>query len=214
MRLQILFVFALTLAATLPHVDAQAQETASISVSTAYAPVGKPTTIPIGWKLFCDAQPDECVASNAGTQSVKLDPYAWRQLVSINTLVNNGIEGVPDTEHYGLKQRGIPNWWTYPDDGRGNCNDYSLLKRRLLIEAGWPKSALLLTVVLDHHGAGHLVLTVKTNAGDLILDNLNSEIVRWNETGYTFLKRQSPANPNVWLAIDAKQVASTSSSLP
>jgi predicted transglutaminase-like cysteine proteinase len=150
------------------------------------------------------------VPSGESVQSVKLEPYAWRQLVTINTLVNSNIDGATDNDHYGIAKLGIPNWWTYPDDGRGNCNDYVLLKRRLLIEAGWPKSALLMTVVLDHEGAGHLVLTVKTSAGDLILDNLNTEIVRWYETGYTFLKRQSPTNPSVWLAIDSRQaVAST-----
>jgi predicted transglutaminase-like cysteine proteinase len=191
----------------------QAQEANTVDLHSVYTPVGKSTTIPIGWKLFCAAQPEECVPSSSTAQSVKLDAYAWRQLVSINTLVNNGIEGVADTDHYDLRRLGIPNWWTYPDDGKGNCNDYVLLKRRLLVEAGWPKAALLLTVVLDHHGEGHLVLTVKTNSGDLILDNLNAEIVRWNETGYTFLKRQSPTNPNTWLTIDTKQAAIGSASL-
>jgi predicted transglutaminase-like cysteine proteinase len=213
MQKQIILGVAILCAALSVFTAAQAEEVTSIDAHSAYAPIGKPSSVPIGWKLFCNAQPDECVPSGTGAQSVKLDSFAWRQLVSINTLANNGIEGVADTDHYDLHRLGIPNWWTYPDDGKGNCNDYSLLKRRLLIEAGWPKAALLLTVVLDHHGDGHLVLTVKTNAGDLILDNLNAEIVRWDETGYTFLKRQSPANPNVWLAIDTKVAATASASL-
>lgn len=190
---------------------AAAQSTGSIDPRGAYTPVGKASAMPIGWKLFCTDRPEECVPSGEASQTVKLDPYAWRQLVTINTLVNSNIAGATDTEHYGIAKLGLPNWWTYPDDGRGNCNDYVLLKRRLLIEAGWPKTALLMTVVLDHEGAGHLVLTVKTSAGDLILDNLNTEIVRWYETGYTFLKRQSPTNPNIWLAIDSRQAVATSS---
>jgi predicted transglutaminase-like cysteine proteinase len=193
--------------------SASGQTTGSIDSRSIYAPVGKPTSMPIGWKLFCTAQPEECVPAGTGAQSVRLDAYAWKQLVTINSLANSNIEGLADTEHYRLKALNIPNWWTYPDDGKGNCNDYVLLKRRLLIEAGWPKAALLMTVVLDHQGAGHLILTVKTNAGDLILDNLNTEIVRWDETGYTFLKRQSPANPNVWLALDSKSAPSGSASL-
>jgi len=213
MQKQIFAVLAAILSTFYIHSTVYAQDASAVDTHSYYTPVGKPTSIPIGWKLFCSEQPDECVPAGAGAQSVKLDPYAWRQLVSINTLVNNGIEGIADTDHYDLRQRGIPNWWTYPDDGKGNCNDYVLLKRRLLIEAGWPKAALLMTVVLDHHGDGHLILTVKTNAGDLILDNLNTEIVRWNETGYTFLKRQSPANPNIWLAIDTKLAANGSASL-
>ncbi len=79
-----------------------------------------------------------------------MDAAAWRQLRQVDRLANHQIEGVADDEHYGIYKMGIINWWTYPDDGKGNCNDYVLLKRKLLVEAGWPKSALLLTVVLDH----------------------------------------------------------------
>ncbi|WP_164255819.1 transglutaminase-like cysteine peptidase, partial [Stenotrophomonas maltophilia] len=86
---------------------------------------------------------------------------------------------------------GIRNWWTYPDDGKGNCNDYVLLKRKLLIEAGWPKSALSMTVVRTAEGEGHLVLMVQTDRGDLILDNMREGILVWNRTGYEFIKRQA-----------------------
>jgi predicted transglutaminase-like cysteine proteinase len=108
---------------------------------------------------------------------------------------------------------GLLNWWTYPDDGKGNCNDYVMLKRKLLVEAGWPKAALMLTVVLDHQQEGHLVLTVKTSSGDLILDNMNAKILRWYETGYTFIKRQSASNPNTWLTIDPRYAVTLSSSI-
>ncbi len=46
-----------------------------------------------------------------------------------------------------------------------------LLKRRLLIRAGWPREALLITVVRDRKDEGHAVLTVKTDRGEFILDN-------------------------------------------
>jgi len=44
--------------------------------------------------------------------------------------------------------------WSYPDDGYGDCEDYALLKRRMLIEAGWPREALLLTLVRGGDGEG------------------------------------------------------------
>ena len=46
-----------------------------------------------------------------------------------------------------------------------------LLKRRMLMQAGWPREALLITVVRDKKGDGHAVLTVKTDKGEFILDN-------------------------------------------
>jgi predicted transglutaminase-like cysteine proteinase len=56
--------------------------------------------------------------------------------------------------------------WAYPDDMfRGDCNAYVLLKRKLLIAAGWPTSSVLITVVYTADGEGHAVLTVRTGAG-------------------------------------------------
>jgi len=76
-----------------------------------------------------------------------------------------------------------------------------LLKRRMLMQAGWPRQALLITVVRDKRGDGHAVLTVKTDKGELILDNQNEDILLWSETGYRFVKRQSQSDPNMWLAL-------------
>lgn len=132
----------------------------------------------------------------------KVDEDRWAELQQINQLVNHEIQGVGDDDHYGIYKMGIMNWWTYPDDGMGNCNDYVLLKRKLLIEAGWPHSALLLTVVLDKHNEGHLVLMARTNDGDLVLDNLDDAVKTWSATGYTYIKRQSADDPNVWFRLE------------
>ena len=91
--------------------------------------------------------------------------------------------------------------WSYPDDGYGDCDNYVLLKRKMLIEAGWPREALLITVVRDKNGAGHAILTVKTDRGEFILDNLTQDILVWSETGYEFVKRQSQTDPNLWVSI-------------
>ena len=55
--------------------------------------------------------------------------------------------------------------WSYPDDGYGDCEDYVLLKRRLLAARGFPESTLLITVVRDENNEGHAVLTVRTDRG-------------------------------------------------
>jgi hypothetical protein len=98
-----------------------------------------------------------------------------------------------DLEHWGVVER-----WNYPDDGYGDCEDYVLAKRRLLIQAGWPREALLVTVVRDKRGDGHAVLTVKTDKGEFVLDNQNDQILLWSDTGYHFVKRQSQTDQNVW----------------
>jgi predicted transglutaminase-like cysteine proteinase len=101
------------------------------------------------------------------------------------------IKPMTDMDHWGVLER-----WNYPDDGYGDCEDYVLLKRRLLIQLGWPREALLVTVVLDNEDVGHAVLTVATDKGDLVLDNKKEDILLWSMTGYRFVKRQSQSMQN------------------
>jgi predicted transglutaminase-like cysteine proteinase len=171
------------------------------SPEASYAPLGDAKPAPYGWLHFCAAQPAECGPAPLLPKMVQLTSQSWAELKQINAIVNREIEPIGDEDHYGIYEQGILNWWTYPDDGKGNCNDYVLMKRKLLIEAGWPKAALLMTVVIDHHGDGHLILTVRTDGGDLILDNMREDIVAWDRTGYRFVKRQSAFNHNDWVSI-------------
>jgi predicted transglutaminase-like cysteine proteinase len=103
---------------------------------------------------------------------------------------------VTDLELYGKVE-----YWNYPTSGKGDCEDYVLLKRRMLIERGWPESTLLITVVRDENGEGHAVLTARTDAGDLVLDNKRQDIVRWTDTPYIYVKQQSEGNPLVWASL-------------
>jgi predicted transglutaminase-like cysteine proteinase len=166
-----------------------------------FAPIGDAKPAPYGWLHFCDAQPAECEPAQLPPILVRLTSQSWTELNQINMIANREIDPIGDEDHYRIYEQDILNWWTYPDDGRGNCNDYVMLKRKLLIEAGWPKSALLMTVVVDYHGDGHLVLMVRTDRGDLILDNMRQGIVSWDRTGYRFVKRQSALDLNDWVSI-------------
>jgi predicted transglutaminase-like cysteine proteinase len=46
------------------------------------------------------------------------------------------------------------------------------------------------------------VLTVKTDRGEFILDNLTDDILPWSKTPYRYYKRQSQDDPNVWVWLD------------
>ena len=61
----------------------------------------------------------------------------------------------------------------------------------MLIQSGWPREVLLVTVVRDKKEEAHAVLTVTTDKGDYVLDNQTQDILLWSETGYRFVKRQS-----------------------
>jgi predicted transglutaminase-like cysteine proteinase len=121
-------------------------------------------------------------------------------LVRVNKWVNQTIKPLTDLEHWGVGEH-----WSYPDDGYGDCEDYMLLKRRMLIQSGWPREAVLVTVVRNKKDEGHAVLTVATNKGDYILDNVTDDILLWSKTGYSFVKRQSESNPNEWVSLNGPQ---------
>jgi predicted transglutaminase-like cysteine proteinase len=179
---------------------AQAQ---TIEPST-FVAVGASSRAPIGWVEFCQERPFECDTRPSRPRDAVLTPATWRELVRINDLVNSRIEPVTDQDQYGVAEH-----WTYPETGKGDCEDYVLLKRRLLMDAGWPREALLITVVRDKKGDGHAVLTVKTDRGEYVLDNQNEVIVPWTETGYRFIKRQSQSDPNAWVSIGEGRTRAT-----
>jgi len=161
-----------------------------------YAAVGEPTRAPIGWTEFCLAYKPECDTKPSAPRDIVLSPKVWSDLVKVNDWVNQSVEPLTDLEHWGVVER-----WNYPDDGKGDCEDYVLLKRRMLMQAGWPREALLITVVRDKKGDGHAVLTVKTNRGEFVLDNQETEVLLWSKTGYRFVKRQSQGDQNVWVSL-------------
>src|SRR5262249_15508203 len=148
----------------------------------------------------------ECDAHAVEARDVVLTQKAWKDLVRINKMVNDGVKPMTDLEHWGVVER-----WSYPNDGYGDCEDYVLLKRRMLMQAGWPRQALLITVVRDTKGEGHAVLTVKTDKGEFILDNQEDQILLWSETQYQFVKRQSQRNQNTWISLgDPRPAPATS----
>jgi predicted transglutaminase-like cysteine proteinase len=132
-------------------------------------------------------------------------PERLSELDEINRMVNKMIEPATDSEIYGVNEL-----WTIPSD-RGDCEDFALLKRRLLMERGWPASSLLMTVVRDEKNEGHAILTARTTQGDFVLDNKNEEVRLWTQTPYHYVMRQSYINPRVWVSLDASDATASAS---
>ncbi|WP_279479102.1 transglutaminase-like cysteine peptidase [Aureimonas sp. SK2] len=160
--------------------------------------VGGPTKQPHGHYAYCQRQPAEC-GPNADPSKAPpaLDAALMRTVALVNTAVNSEITAASDQDLYGQEE-----FWTLPTSA-GDCEDYALLKRARLHEAGIPLSDLLLTVVRKVDGTGHAILTLRTAAGDFVLDNLDWRVRRWNEVPYRFVKRQSEAHAGRWLEIES-----------
>jgi len=166
-----------------------------------FAALGNATRAPTGWTKFCAENADECRPAPDQSRDVTLTPALLQQLYEINKFANDRVTWTSDAELYGTSER-----WAYPLD-RGDCEDIVLLKRRLLTKAGWPAGALLITTV-EERGAGkgrHAVLTVRSDRGEMILDNQTPEILFWYETSYRYIARQSTIDPNIWVSFSTEQ---------
>lgn len=184
------------LLAGIPAGSAQAEQLAARTRGAASPPPA--------FLSFCAKSPAECRRSGALTRQVVLSPERQRDLQEVNARVNSAISEISDQAHHGRE-----DVWSIPTDGQGDCEDFALLKRKQLIERGWPSSALLIAVVGTPSGEGHAVLMAATSEGDLILDNKTSRVLNWTQTGYLFFTRMSQANPRAWEAIDGGTVAVT-----
>ncbi|QPC86130.1 transglutaminase [Mesorhizobium sp. NBSH29] len=153
------------------------------------------TSQPIGHFEFCKSRPAECSIRSVDLEPARMSAALLRQLTSVNLAVNAAIKPMNDIDLYGKDEV-----WTYPRE-YGDCEDYVLEKRRILMKSGVSTADLLITVVRKTDGEGHAVLTVRTDKGDYILDNLHDDVRPWEETGYRYLKRQAADHTGRWVSI-------------
>ncbi|AWB20062.1 transglutaminase [Methylobacterium currus] len=164
------------------------------AVTIPAAAVGEARPVP-AWTEFCARYASECAVDTSEPAQVTLTPRLWQTVTGINRQVNASLRAVTDQEHWG-----VPDRWDLAEDGSGDCEDYQLLKRKLLAQAGLPRRAMRMTVVIDEKGEGHAVLMLRTDRGDLVLDNKTSAVLPWHKTGYTFIKREGDENAR-WVSL-------------
>src|SRR5262249_27492150 len=97
-----------------------------------FVSIGDTAKAPIGWIDVCIEYEPECKTKPTAARDVVLTTQAWKDLERVNLFVNTHVKPMTDMEHWGVVER-----WNYPDDGYGDCEDYVLQKRRLLMAAGW-----------------------------------------------------------------------------
>jgi predicted transglutaminase-like cysteine proteinase len=157
-----------------------------LSLLMAAAPASAAQAIvPKGFQAFCAANPSECKGGGASSVTYSQDLVA--QLKAVNAKVNASIKPVKS-------EKG--DVWSL-NVSTGDCEEYVLAKRKALIRAGMPASALSIMFVLAN-GEGHAVLGVQTDKGLYVLDNLNRSIKPIGSTGYKIISRSGP-NPKVWV---------------
>ena len=144
-----------------------------------------PSAPPPGFVSFCLRTPSQCLTPKGAPETIALTAQSFGDIDRINRTLNGQIRPEDDAEHYGRA-----DYWTIPADGYGDCEDYALAKRKALADAGYSLRALRMAVVDTPNEGRHAVLTVATDKGDLVLDNLRDDVTSWNETGYRWVSRQ------------------------
>lgn len=158
---------------------------------SAFMAEGEGTLAPLSHVRFCMDHGEECTNTlEASASPATLDVESFPLLDEVNRDVNARIR-----PH--MKNAAI-GWAINP--AAGDCNDYAVSKRHELIARGIPASALRLAVVRTSWGEGHLILLVRTELGDQVLDNLSGQILPWTALSYRFLKVQSGRDPAAWVS--------------
>ena len=134
-------------------------------------------------------------AAGSGMSSIR------DKLNFVNHEVNRRITYRKDTDSHGQLDK-----WSSPSQtlasGFGDCEDYALAKRRALIELGWPAAMLRLALVRQSNGDAHAVLVALTDLGDFVLDNLEPQVLGWDQTSYHFVKMQSAETLDRWVEVE------------
>lgn len=116
----------------------------------------------------------------------------------VNAAVNRALRFTDDIDQYGVR-----DYWAKPSEslrsGRGDCEDYAILKYWALKTLGVPEEAMRLVIVRDvRRGLDHAVLAVSENGDNLILDSLFNE-VRSDASLRNYEPRVSFGSEGAWL---------------
>lgn len=149
-------------------------------------PVAEVEAPPIQYQAFCERNPGHCVLNGEPVMTWTGQLHA--RLAHLNGRVNAEIELQSDWDNLGVEER-----WSYPQDCRGDCEDFALEKRRRLVEAGFPSAALTMAIAFHEvQYFPHAVLLAETTAGTWVLDNLQDDLLCWDALPYRYTRRERP----------------------
>lgn len=133
---------------------------------------------------FCLGNPEEC--KGGGPAEVTLTPDLRALLGQVNVDINKAIRPLAE-------RRDV---WTL-NPPAGDCEDYVLSKRSALVAGGVPAGSLRIAFTYTRRGVPHAILIVRTDAGDLVLDNLSNGVKALDASGYRIRSMSGP-DPIRW----------------
>lgn len=161
--------------------------------------IGAETLPPIGAYDFCERRVDLCTFGLKGEFLQIGKTFSNDELAEVNDVVNAMF--IPS---YDINTFGQDEFWYIPDadgepekGGLADCEDYTLAKRKMLIERGWAAQDLYVAVVRqrDESQEGHALLIARNPATNEYygLDNLSETLLSLSDIN----ERYSMATVNV-----------------
>ncbi|WP_120077025.1 transglutaminase-like cysteine peptidase [Aurantiacibacter odishensis] len=119
-------------------------------------------------------------------------------LASVNRWANRRVEYADDIANYGSR-----DYWATASEtlrsGRGDCEDYAILKYQMLAALGFDRSRMFLTLARDLvRNADHAVLIVEVEGRHYMLDNATDVLLPAN-VGYDYRPTMSFNSETAWL---------------
>lgn len=110
------------------------------------------------------------------TEAVR-DQSLIRKIAAINISINRLVDYRSDSDVYG-----VLDYWATPAEilsaGKGDCEDFAILKMAALRAAGVPSDSMALVVLRDaSRNFYHAVLAVSTSSQTYVLDNLRDAVL-------------------------------------
>lgn len=148
-----------------------------------------------------DAKAGEAVVSVAVVETVQQPGAALDMARAINSFVNQAITYRSDLEVWGVE-----DYWTLPLSMHGviygDCEDYALEKRAMLLAAGVAPRTMRMALVWSQQTGHHAVLVLNVDGTDYVLDNADTEIRRVMDTPYQWLAIQAGDSLLAWASFD------------
>ena len=125
---------------------------------------------------FCRRNPSHC--EMVGPAIIDLTEETRQILSKVNAAVNACIDILlSDKQLYDQEE-----YWTFPSEGYGDCEDIALEKRARLVERGLPRAAMTMAIAQHKRAlAAHAVLLVETTSGTYVLNSFTDKVVLWSE---------------------------------
>jgi len=140
--------------------------------------------------------------SDGAAQHVVWTEARAAELDAVNRDINAAIFETTDEDIYGATEVwATPLSAPAPEIGgtpRGDCEDFVLEKRLRLIALGWPPESLSIALAHAQFRGLHVVLIARTDRGEFVLDNTQSQVLPRADLPYEWLSHQAGADMLRW----------------